>query len=562
MSFESILIKAFDSTRSDIETQLRRNNKGVIKEKADIDINNKYGRKLNIPGEYENCWEKIGGDLIGEGHFDAFGASVDLSSVIVSDSLKNVTVAVGALGYAAIYNYTIGSEIFSEGEWTQLGDKIMAQEEFDEFGKSISLSSNGRIVAISAPFHDVDGSTFVGHVRIYRLDTESGSGASWTQLGQDMDGYVEGEQFGNSLALSGDGLTVIIGTNGMSITPITRIFRYDETGNIWNLVGGEIAGTAFERSDKSTSISHDGSIVAIGTQYASLTRIFQLVNPNEDATGAWTQIGEDIVGESRSELSGGSVSLSFDGTIVAIGAERNTESNGFAAGHVRVYNFNSATNRWDQLGQDIDGEYATDFSGSSVSLSDDGSTVAIGAWSNDGNGVNAGHVRVYRFESNEWKIYGHDIDGESGGDASGQRLSLSPDGQTVAIGSRGHERSTGHVRIFVNTNENCIITSQPSSKPSSSSVAPTLSPSVSPSDIPSLSEQRSVFDVTSPPTPSPIVAVSDIRGSPSSDSTVYITVLSSAFSLCVIFYAMKSVQKSKNRNRSEHSSDEGSIEIQ
>jgi len=562
MSFESILIKAFDSTRSDIETQLIRNKKRIIKEKADIDINNKYGRKLNIPGVYENCWEKIGGNLIGEGHFDVFGASVDLSSVIVNNSLKNVTVAVGALGYAAIYNYTIGSGIFSEGEWTQLGDKIMAQEEFDEFGKSISLSSNGRIVAIGAPFHAVDGSTFVGHVRIYRLDTESESGASWTQLGQDMDGYVEGEQFGNSLALSGDGLTVIIGTNGMSITPITRIFRYDEGGNIWNLIGGEIAGTLFESSDKSTSISHDGSIVAIGTQYASLTRIFQLVNPNEDATGAWTQIGEDIVGDERGERSGGSVSLSFDGTIVAIGAERNTENNGFAAGHVRVYNFNSATNRWDQLGQDIDGEYATDFSGSSVSLSDDGSTVAIGAWSNDGNGENAGHVRVYRFESNEWKIYGHDIDGESGGDASGQRLSLSPDGQTVAISSRGHERSTGHVRIFVNTNENCIITSQPSSKPSSSSVAPTLSPSVSPSDIPSLSEQMSVFDGTSPPTLSPIVAVNERTGSPSTVSTVYITVFSSAFSLCVIFYAMKSVQKSKNRNRSEYSSDEGSIEIQ
>ncbi|WP_299675471.1 T9SS type A sorting domain-containing protein [uncultured Dokdonia sp.] len=48
-----------------------------------------------------------------------------------------------------------------------------------------------------------------------------------------------------------------------------------------------------------------------------------------------------------------------------------------------------------QIGQDIDGEALQDTSGDSVSLSSDGTTVAIGAPSNDGNGVNAGHVRVF-----------------------------------------------------------------------------------------------------------------------------------------------------------------------
>jgi hypothetical protein len=38
---------------------------------------------------------------------------------------------------------------------------------------------------------------------------------------------------------------------------------------------------------------------------------------------------------------------------------------------------------------------ANDQSGSSVSLSSDGSTVAIGATKNDGNGSDAGHVRIY-----------------------------------------------------------------------------------------------------------------------------------------------------------------------
>ena len=51
-----------------------------------------------------------------------------------------------------------------------------------------------------------------------------------------------------------------------------------------------------------------------------------------------------------------------------------------------------------QLGQDIDGEAANDYSGRSVSLSSDGSIVAIGAYGNDGNGSAAGHVRVYNYD--------------------------------------------------------------------------------------------------------------------------------------------------------------------
>ena len=52
-----------------------------------------------------------------------------------------------------------------------------------------------------------------------------------------------------------------------------------------------------------------------------------------------------------------------------------------------------------QLGTDIDGEAADDQSGFFVSLSSDGTRVAIGAPLNDSNGNNSGHVRVYRFAS-------------------------------------------------------------------------------------------------------------------------------------------------------------------
>ena len=50
-----------------------------------------------------------------------------------------------------------------------------------------------------------------------------------------------------------------------------------------------------------------------------------------------------------------------------------------------IYTYNG-TYEFSQLGQDINGEYSYDYSGRSVSLSSDGNIVAIGAYENDGNG--------------------------------------------------------------------------------------------------------------------------------------------------------------------------------
>jgi hypothetical protein len=57
--------------------------------------------------------------------------------------------------------------------------------------------------------------------------------------------------------------------------------------------------------------------------------------------------------------------------------------------------YENISGTWTKIGDDIDGEAANDNSGFSVSLSSDGTIVAIGAINNDGNGSNSGHVRVY-----------------------------------------------------------------------------------------------------------------------------------------------------------------------
>ena len=73
------------------------------------------------------------------------------------------------------------------------------------------------------------------------------------------------------------------------------------------------------------------------------------------------------------------------------------------SGHVRVYVWNGSAWRV-QRGADIDGEAFGDESGWSVSLSADGNIVAIGAELNDGNGSDSGHIRIYKFYETPTKI--------------------------------------------------------------------------------------------------------------------------------------------------------------
>ena len=117
--------------------------------------------------------------------------------------------------------------------------------------------------------------------------------------------------------------------------------------------------------------------------------------PASTPWGVYTLISADIDGEAAFDYSGYSVSLSSDGTTVAIGAHYN-DGNGSNSGHVRIYAWNSTTSAWEQQGADIDGEAENDLSGWSVSFSSDGTTVAIGARFNEGsNGPSSGHVRIY-----------------------------------------------------------------------------------------------------------------------------------------------------------------------
>jgi len=160
-----------------------------------------------------------------------------------------------------------------------------------------------------------------------------------------------------------------------------------------------------------------------------------------------TQLGQDIIGEADSDMAGRGISLSADGNIIAFGAQWN-DGNGDKSGHVRVYELIGAT--WSQKGLDIDGKVAGD-NMRQVSLSANGDIIAVGSGSNDGNGANSGHVRIYEWNGSAWIQKGLDIYGEAAGDASGHAISLSANGNILAIGAYKNSATgadSGHVRIY------------------------------------------------------------------------------------------------------------------
>jgi hypothetical protein len=390
---------------------------------------------------YKTTQTQIGADIDGE-------AASDYSGYSVSFNEDGTTVAIGAYGNDGTASNAGHVRVYSwsGSAWTQLGDDIDGEAADDMSGVSVSLSSDGTTVAIGAYGNDGTASN-AGHVRVY-----SWSGSAWTQLGDDIDGEAANDMSGISVSLSSDGKTVAIGAYGNDGTAsgAGHVRVYSWSGSAWTQLGDDIDGEAVDdMSGYSVSLSSDGTTVAIGAynndgtaSNAGHVRVYSW------SGSAWTQLGDDIDGEAADDSSGISVSLSSDGKTVAIGAYGN-DGTASGAGHVRVYSWSGSA--WTQLGDDIDGEAAVDSSGVSVSLSSDGTTVAIGAYNNDGTASNAGHVRVYSWSGSAWTQLGDDIDGEAASDSSGISVSLSSDGTTVAIGAYendGTASSAGHVRVY------------------------------------------------------------------------------------------------------------------
>ena len=113
-------------------------------------------------------------------------------------------------------------------------------------------------------------------------------------------------------------------------------------------------------------------------------------------------------------------------------------------GYVQVFLLDSTdeavTSTWKQIGENIAREAIGDVIGLSVTISDDGETIAVAAYPNDGNNAqDSGRVRIYRLENNgtSWEQFGEDIDGKAAGDWSGHSVSLSSNGSFFPLDRQG-----------------------------------------------------------------------------------------------------------------------------
>ena len=283
----------------------------------------------------------------------------------------------------------------------------------------------------------------------YIARTKDTSTANWRQLGSDIDGAAAGD-FSGEVSINATGDRVAIGAhqhdgiNGIH-SGHTRIYEYSGSG--WIQLGSDIDGEAAEDySGNRLSINAAGDRVAIGA------RLNDDRGPRAGHTriyeysgGSWIQLGSDIDGAAAEDYSGDSVSLNAAGDRVAIGATQ-TGSYDINSGYTRIYEYDGTN--WIQLGSHIDGEAAGDKSGYSVSMNNAGNRVAIGSADNS---ADAGHTRIYEYNDTNWVQLGLDIDGEAAGDNSGISVSLNAAGTRVAIGAFRDNINgikSGNVRIY------------------------------------------------------------------------------------------------------------------
>jgi hypothetical protein len=327
---------------------------------------------------------------------DLFGGSVALSA-------DGTTALIGAFRDNNSNGEDAGSVyVFarSNGEWSQQQKLAAADgDDKDRFGYSVALSADGTTALIGATVDEDPNGRRAGSVYVFAR-----SNGEWSQqqklAASDGD---RSDEFGSSVALSADGTTAVIGAfldedpNGNQAGS-AYIFARSSGG--WSQQQKLAAndGDSDDEFGESIALSDDGATALIGAsddedpngRRAGSVYVFARSN------GEWSQqqklTSDD--GDSNDEL-GFSVTLAADGTTALIGAFGEEDPNGEDAGSAYVFaRSNGEWNQQQKLFAD-DGEINHLF-GYSVALSADGTTALIGAYLNaDPNGTAAGSAYVF-----------------------------------------------------------------------------------------------------------------------------------------------------------------------
>lgn len=261
-------------------------------------------------------------------------------------------------------------------------------------------------------------------------------------------------------SLDGNKIAIMEDNNG---TIKVKTYKYENS--VWSASSiNDISISDMGIDYSSLSMSKDGNFLAVGSSNRNfnstdpelmgigIVRVYQNINND------WVQVGEDLKTNNQLDGFGNSsrgngIDLSYDGSIIAIGALDYSQNNEFGDdnGLVKVYKLNQGV--WEQMGNDLIGNIDT-HTGQAVALSDDGNILAVGS----GKYQNfTGQINVYSFDNNNWVQIGSSINGNSEGDLLGSTLGISADGNRLAISAPNPENFTmGYAKVFENINNNWI----------------------------------------------------------------------------------------------------------
>lgn len=365
----------------------------------------------------------------------AFSAEPTLFVVGAKDSLNEVGDAVSGAAY--VYS-------FDKNGTSSLLQVIYGKNDNDEFGSAIAISDDGRRLVIGSRSEASQS----GAARVFSF-----SESSYSQLGDTIIGTIESGRTGWSVAISGDGSTVAIGSPKGGSEGGGSVLIYQYNGDAWVTIGSEIAGSTSEASvGYSVSLNSDGSILAVGNPKARNRDGF--LNAGKVATYAfiddeWELAGE-VFGQSSEDVEGTSIALSPNGEFLVTGSKgRNGDDGNIeSAGACQLYQ-NLSGRRW-RSRNTLMGQSEDEHLGSWVTISRDASVFACGGINGVLQGLTYGVVRTWnRRTSIESAIWPRSENPAQS--AFGYSLSFSPIG--LAIGapdfSGGDGGSlTGVVEIF------------------------------------------------------------------------------------------------------------------
>ncbi|GFH56520.1 hypothetical protein CTEN210_12996 [Chaetoceros tenuissimus] len=309
---------------------------------------------------------------------------------------------------------------------------IASPNSLDRFAYSTALSADGKTLAVGAP-ETSDGYLGPGNVYVYYYD-----GFIWMPKGQTLGGERL-EQFGSSVSLSGDGNTLAVGApNCCSRSGYINVYSFDEP--IWKL-RHSVNEKNSNRYGYPVLLSFDGNVLAVGQlEYQEYQATLGQVHAYSYSNDSYlTNKGWAITCPTRDDLptyNKDNFSLSPDGNTIAIGSNRN-DGTVPVSGQVHIYYFNGY--QWELKGNIVNGQQRFEMFGYSVSLSFDGNVVAIGAPEHRCDAGNSGQVQIYEYNGQEWQLKGNTIQGHTIQGRNlrqiGKFVSLSTDGNIVAFSS-------------------------------------------------------------------------------------------------------------------------------